>query len=263
MRGTGGFALSDLCRCRRRRICGGSSPSFPRSHGVPRVDDRRAALSGILFVIRNGLRWRDAPAAYGHKTIYNRQSAGAVWVCSTASWRNWPRSGGADKLMIDATHLRRIRTAASLLKKGLYPDVSDVQQGRPDQEVAGGLRRQSDGLPCSCISPRGRPTTTRPPPPSSISCRPPASCSPTGPTVRAAFGQALTDRGVTLCIPPHAKHRVQYPLRPHPSAGSAIASRTSFARLADWRRIHTRYDRCAHTFLSAIASRRNLHPLDQ
>lgn len=47
-------------------------PNFPLSHGVLRVDDRRV-LSGILFVIRNGLRWRDAPAGYGpHKTIYNR-----------------------------------------------------------------------------------------------------------------------------------------------------------------------------------------------
>ena len=27
----------------------------------------------VIFVIRNGLRWRDAPSAYGpHKTIYNR-----------------------------------------------------------------------------------------------------------------------------------------------------------------------------------------------
>jgi putative transposase len=26
-----------------------------------------------------------------------------------------------------------------------------------------------------------------------------------------------------------------------------------FARLKDWRRIHARYDRCAHTILSAIA----------
>ena len=25
-----------------------------------------------------------------------------------------------------------------------------------------------------------------------------------------------------------------------------------FGRLKDWRRIHTRYDRCAHTFMSAI-----------
>lgn len=48
------------------------SPYFPLSHGVPRVDDRRI-ISGIIFVIRNGLRWRDAPREYGpHKTIYNR-----------------------------------------------------------------------------------------------------------------------------------------------------------------------------------------------
>ncbi|MDB5609388.1 MAG: transposase [Bradyrhizobium sp.] len=25
-----------------------------------------------------------------------------------------------------------------------------------------------------------------------------------------------------------------------------------FGSLKDWRRIHTRYDRCAHTFMSAI-----------
>jgi len=36
------------------------------------VDDRRV-LSGIVFVNRNVLRWRDAPAAYGlPKTLYNR-----------------------------------------------------------------------------------------------------------------------------------------------------------------------------------------------
>ncbi len=47
-------------------------PYFPRSHGVPRVDDRRV-LSGIIHVIKRGLQWRDAPAEYGpHKTLYNR-----------------------------------------------------------------------------------------------------------------------------------------------------------------------------------------------
>lgn len=47
-------------------------PYFPKSHGKPRVDDRRV-LSGIVFVNRNGLRWRDAPKEYGpHKTLYNR-----------------------------------------------------------------------------------------------------------------------------------------------------------------------------------------------
>ena len=38
-------------------------PYFPLSHGMPRVDDRRV-ISGIIFVIRNGLRWRDAPREY-------------------------------------------------------------------------------------------------------------------------------------------------------------------------------------------------------
>jgi hypothetical protein len=32
--------------------------------------------------------------------------------------------GPPDQLMIDATHLKAYRTAASLLKKGLFPDVS-------------------------------------------------------------------------------------------------------------------------------------------
>ena len=36
------------------------SPFFPKSHGKPRVDDKRV-LSGIIFINRNGLRRRDAP----------------------------------------------------------------------------------------------------------------------------------------------------------------------------------------------------------
>lgn len=47
-------------------------PYFPKSHGKPRVDDRRL-LSGIIFINRNGRRWSDAPCEYGpSKTLYNR-----------------------------------------------------------------------------------------------------------------------------------------------------------------------------------------------
>jgi len=104
-------------------------PYFPRSHGVPRVDDRRV-LSGILFVIRNGLRWRDAPAAYGpHKTIYNRFIRWSrLGVFNRILAELSARGGNPDQLMIDATHLKAHRTAASLLKKGLYPDVSDAAE---------------------------------------------------------------------------------------------------------------------------------------
>ncbi len=96
-------------------------PYFPKSHGKPRVDDRRV-LSGIVFVNRNGLRWRDAPSDYGpHKTLYNR-------------WKRWGEMGvflrimeglaasDADPktVMIDATYLKAHRTASSLrVKKGI------------------------------------------------------------------------------------------------------------------------------------------------
>ena len=46
-----------------------------------------------------------------------------VCFCITKS-----KGGKPDQLMIDATHLKAHRTAASLLKKGLFPDVSDGQR---------------------------------------------------------------------------------------------------------------------------------------
>ena len=96
-------------------------PYFPSSHGVPRVDDRRV-ISGIIFVIRNGLRWRDAPAEYGpHKTIYNRfirWSRMGVFNKIFASLAT--RGGKPDQLMINATHLKAHRTTASLLEKRMY-----------------------------------------------------------------------------------------------------------------------------------------------
>jgi len=110
-----------LSEAQMRRI----EPCFPLSHGIPRVDDRRI-LSGILFVIRNGLRWRDAPAAYGpHKTIYNRFIRWSRMGVFNRIFAELAKNGDGT-LMIDATHLKAHRTAASLLKKGLYPDVSDA-----------------------------------------------------------------------------------------------------------------------------------------
>jgi transposase len=79
-------------------------------------------LSGIIFINRNGLRWRDAPREYGPaKTLYNR-------------WKRWSDKGvfvammdglsakGAERktIMIDATYLKAHRTASSLgVKKGV------------------------------------------------------------------------------------------------------------------------------------------------
>ena len=103
------------------------SPYFPLSHGIARVDDRRV-LSGIIFVIRNVLRWRDAPSDYGpHKTVYNRFIRWIrLGVFNRILAELAAMAGTPDQVMIDATHLKAHRTAASLLKKGLCPDVSDA-----------------------------------------------------------------------------------------------------------------------------------------
>ena len=95
-------------------------PYFPKSHGKPRVDDRRV-LSGIIFVNRNGLRWRDAPAAYGpHKTLYNRckrWSEAGVFVRMMEGLSD--AQAERRTVMIDATYLKAHRTASSLrVKKG-------------------------------------------------------------------------------------------------------------------------------------------------
>ena len=100
-------------------------PHFPLSHGIPRVDDRRV-LSGIIFVIQGGLRWRDAPPGYGpHKTLYNRFVRWSrMGVFSRIFAALAAEAGPPERLMIDSTHLKAHRTAASLLKKGLFPAVS-------------------------------------------------------------------------------------------------------------------------------------------
>jgi len=100
---------------------------FPLSHGISRVDDRRV-ISGIIFVIRNGLRWRDAPKDYGpHKTIDNRFIRWSrMGVFNTIFAALAGKDGKPDPSMIDATGLKAHRTTARLLKKGLFPAISDA-----------------------------------------------------------------------------------------------------------------------------------------
>ena len=120
-----------LSEAQMRRI----EPYFPLSHGIPRVDDRRI-VSGIIFVIRSGLRWRDAPAAYGpHKTIYNRFIRWSRLGVFNRIFAGLAAEGGPpDQLMVDATHLKAHWTAASLREKGLLR----VASGAPSRLVSPG-----------------------------------------------------------------------------------------------------------------------------
>jgi len=95
-------------------------PFFPKSHGKPCVDDRRA-LSGIIFINRNGLRWRDGPKKCGpHKTLYNR-------------WKRWSDNGIFAKMMMGLAadhgeaYLKAYRTASSLsVKNGQWSVITSA-----------------------------------------------------------------------------------------------------------------------------------------
>ena len=65
------------------------------------------------------------------------------------------------------------------------------------------------------------------------------------------FRAALSVRGITPCIPSKVNRKVPIP---HHAVLYRQRHRIEnmFGKLKDWRRIHTRYDRCAHTFMSAI-----------
>ncbi len=83
---TGLFLLSETQMAR-------IAPHFPLPHGVPRVDDRRV-VSGIVYVIKHGLQWKDAPKGYGRtRRSTTGSSAGAAWACSTASSQVLPLKG--------------------------------------------------------------------------------------------------------------------------------------------------------------------------
>ena len=90
------------------------SPHFPLSHGVPRVDDRRV-VSGIIYVIRNGLQWKDVPKSYGpHKTIYNRFIRWSLLGVFDRIFASRAGDGPKpERIMIDTTHLMAHRTATS------------------------------------------------------------------------------------------------------------------------------------------------------
>jgi transposase len=85
------------------------------------VGDRRI-VSVIVFVIKNGLRWRDAQRDYGpHKTIYNRFVRRSRLGVFNRIFAKLGKGGKPERIMIDATHLKAHRTAASPLKKGPVP----------------------------------------------------------------------------------------------------------------------------------------------
>ncbi|AFN57073.1 transposase [Zymomonas mobilis] len=226
-------------------------PFFPKSHGKPRVDDCRV-LSGIIFVNRNGMRWRDAPREYGpHKTLYNR-------------WKRWSDMGIFSRMMdglaagraepqtimIDATYLKAHRTASSLrLKKG--------DPGRLIGRTKGGMNTKlhavtdQNGRPLSFFMTAGQISDYTGA--AALLDSLPAAQWMLGDRGYDAdwFRDALEEKGIKPCIPGRKSRGkpVKYDKRKYKRRNRI---EIMFGRLKDWRRIATRYDRSPTVFFSAV-----------
>ena len=101
-------------------------------------------IGGIIFVIRNVQRWRDALKDHGpRKTVCNRFIGwNRLGVLNTIFAAN---VGRLDGLMIDVTNLDAHRTATGLTKRGVRandPPTHRAHQKRPEFQAASRLRRQ-------------------------------------------------------------------------------------------------------------------------
>ena len=223
---------------------------FPLSHGIARVDDRRI-VSAIVFVIRNGLRWRDAPREYGpHKTIYNRFVRWSRLGVFNKIFAELARKGGKpERIMIDATSSEGASHRRQPFKKGPVP--------RRIGRTKGGLNSK---LHVICDG-RGRPLVMLLSEGQMSDYKGAALMLAALPKADALLADkgydadwlraALAEHGLAACIPSKSNRKVPIPY-------DAVLYRqrhkieNMFGRLKDWRRVHTRYDRCAHTYFSAI-----------
>ena len=117
-------------------IFGSEKPSSNASNPISRC--RMAcrlltigALSAeTIHVIRNGLRWRDAPEVYGpHKTLYNRFVRWSRMGVFARIFSNlFADDEPPDCLMIDSTHSKPTGLPPVYKKGGMFPGVSAARK---------------------------------------------------------------------------------------------------------------------------------------
>ena len=248
-------------------------PNKPRV--VPRVDDRRV-ISGIIHVIRNGLMWSEGcpPPVQGHART-RRQPTGLTRRSTIASCGGFGMMAAiGPRPMPDGRRVRQDfrRTCLRELSDGHGDDRHYSSEGAPHRgepgekgdaprrigRTKGGLNSKlhavcdGEGKPLVLLLTEGQVSDYE-------GARHVLGHLPPDATALIAdrgydadwLREALSKRDIAPCIPPRANRvgRANYDTDLYKRRN--LVERM-FGRLKDWRRISTRYDRCAYTFMSAI-----------
>lgn len=221
---------------------------FPDKNNRPRIDDL-LVISGIIFVIQNGLKWRQLPEFYGKwKTVYSR-------------FRRWSKAGIFNKIfhamaakqgksndgMLDSTAVKAHRTAASMAS-----GPREIGRSRGGLNTKIHLLCNIKAKPLDFII-TGANIHDILPAPDFIKRNYYRLKTFMGDKAFDAdyFRDLLAEYRITACIPPKSnrKQNIEYDRSLYKKRHVV---ENMFARLKDWRGIAMRYARCAHIFHSFI-----------
>ena len=225
-------------------------PLLPRGRrGARRVDDRRV-ISGIMHMLKTGARWRDCPAEYGpYTTIYNpfnRWSRQGVWtgifkaltgrrasgpaMSPSTPPRSRPPLGGGRKRVAFFQSIGRSRGGRTTKIHGLVDDkgrprvlllsagnINDITMARYLVEAAGPFHR--------LLADRGYNADH--------------------------LRKLLADRNAEAVIPTATSRRAPIPYDVATYRRRNTVERL-WARLKDFRRVATPYDKLAANFLTGV-----------
>ena len=225
-------------------------PNKPR--GVRRVNDRRV-LNGIFWVLRSGAPWRDLPENW-RTTVPHHLLQSLRSLEPFGRVQQDLRRIGAQGRQAGSDHDRRHASEGAPhrhepFKKGPVPR----RIGRTKGGLNSKLHAVCDGggRPLVMLLSEGQMSDYR-------GAALMLSALPKAKDLLADkgydadwFRAALAKRGIAACIPSKSNRKLTIP---HDATlyRQRHKIENMFGRIKDWRRVHTRYDRCAHTYFSAI-----------
>lgn len=223
---------------------------LPASRGRARYNDL-LVISGIIFVLSNGIPWRHLPEIYGKWTTvysrFNRWSKNGTWakIFEALSSRLKKRQVA----MIDSTSIKAHRTSGSM-RYDKRPRLIGRSRGGLTSKIH--LLCTIDQKPIAFTLTEGQ---------ASDIGEAPELVKKKAKYIKILLGDkgydsddfraCLRERGITPCIPPRSnrKEKIDYDKMLYKKRGRI---ENMFVPLKDWRGIATRYSRCAHTCHSAI-----------
>lgn len=217
----------------------------------PRKYDAIKILSGIIFVIKNGIPWRHLPKKYGKwstiYTIFHRWSAKGIFDIIFEKLNVTP--GDKNITMIDSTVTKVHRTAASL-KADKEPRAIGRSRGGLTTKIH--LLCTADRRPLDFVLSDGQAGDAKFASDfiiknSSVMKDFLADKAYDSNKIRTILSQ----NNIGVCIPPKKNRKEDIPYDKELYKKRHVVE-NMFGRIKDWRGIAMRYCRCAHTYKSFV-----------